>query len=185
VFTVQLTRKCHRNRHCTSLLKELFTRDGNGTMVYGDLYESIRPAETNDVIGIMNLISPLEKKGILVKRSRELLENEIDCFTVMEKDNMIIGCAALYPIDDARAGELACVAVLKEYQKDGRAKQLLDHIEKKAKNACMNRIFALTTRTAHWFLEQGFVETSLDRMPASRKKLYNYQRNSKIFVKSL
>ncbi len=168
-----------------TLLKELFTRDGNGTMVYGDLYESIRPAETNDVIGIMNLISPLEKKGILVKRSRELLENEINCFTVMEKDNMIIGCAALYPIDDARAGELACVAVLKEYQKDGRAKQLLDHIEKKAKNACMNRIFALTTRTAHWFLEQGFVETSLDRMPASRKKLYNYQRNSKIFVKSL
>ncbi|WP_457575351.1 amino-acid N-acetyltransferase [Desulfomarina sp.] len=168
-----------------TLLKELFTRDGNGTMVYGDHYESIRAAEANDVVGIMNLISPLEKKGILVKRSRELLENEIDYFTVMEKDNMIIGCAALYPIDNAAAGELACVAVLKEYQKDGRAKQLLDHIEKKAKQHGMKQIFALTTRTAHWFLEQGFMETSLDMMPASRKKLYNYQRNSKIFIKTL
>lgn len=168
-----------------TLLKELFTRDGNGTMVYGDHYESIRAAATNDVVGIMNLISPLEKKGILVKRSRELLENEIEYFTVMEKDNMIIGCAALYPIENAAAGELACVAVMKEYQKDGRAKQLLDHIEKKAKQHGLKQIFALTTRTAHWFLEQGFVETGLDRMPASRKKLYNYQRNSKIFVKSL
>lgn len=168
-----------------TLLKELFTRDGNGTMVYGDHYESIRAAETNDVVGIMSLISPLEKKGILVKRSRELLEKEIGYFTVMEKDNMIIGCAALYPIQDAAAGELACVAVMKEYQKDGRAKQLLDHIEKKARQHGLKQIFSLTTRTAHWFLEQGFVETSLDRMPASRKKLYNYQRNSKIFVKSL
>jgi amino-acid N-acetyltransferase len=168
-----------------TLLKELFTRDGNGTMVYSDHYGSIRPAETDDVVGIMNLISPLEKKGILVKRSRELLENEICYFTVMEKDNMIIGCAALYPIPDAEAGELACVAVLKEYQKDGRAKKLLDHLEKKAKQNGMKRIYALTTRTAHWFLEHGFRETGLEKMPASRKRLYNYQRNSKIFVKSL
>jgi len=168
-----------------TLLKELFTRDGTGTMVYSDNYEAIRPARLEDVVGILNLISPLEQKGILVKRSRELLENEIDYFTVMEKDDLIIGCAALYPIPDSAAGELACVAVLKEYQKDGRARKLLDHIEQKGIELALDTIYTLTTRTAHWFIEQGFTESCVDKMPASRKALYNYQRNSKVFVKTI
>lgn len=168
-----------------TLLKELFTRDGTGTMVYSDSYESIRPAQLDDVLGIMNLISPLEQKGILVKRSRELLENEIGYFVVMEKDNLIIGCAALYPIPDSTAGELACVAVLKEYQKDGRASTLLHHIEKKGAELALDTIYTLTTRTAHWFIEQGFTESTVDKMPARRKELYNYQRNSKVFVKMI
>ena len=166
-----------------TLLKELFTRDGSGTMVYSDNYEAIRPAQLEDVLGIMNLISPLEQKGILVKRSRELLETEIGYFIVMEKDDLIIGCAALYPIPNSTAGELACVAVLKEYQKDGRARKLLDHIEQKGAELALDKIYTLTTRTAHWFIEQGFIESTVDKMPASRKALYNYQRNSKVFVK--
>jgi len=168
-----------------ALLRELFTRDGTGTMVYSDSYETVRPARHEDVIGILNLISPLEQKGILVKRSRELLENEIGYFTVMEKDNLIIGCAALYPIPESDAGELACVGVLKEYQKDGRAQKLLLHIETKADELGMNEIYALTTRTAHWFIEQGFTESTVDKMPPDQGALYNYQRNSKIFVKNL
>jgi len=103
----------------------------------------------------------------------------------MEKDNLIIGCAALYPIPDSRAGELACVAVLKEYQKDGRAKLLLSHIEEKGTELGMNEIYTLTTRTAHWFIEQGFTESTVEQMPSNRKALYNYQRNSKVFIKSL
>lgn len=168
-----------------TLLKELFTRDGSGTMVYSDNYEVVRKAEAEDVAGILNLISPLENKGILVKRSRDLLENEIGYFTVMEKDNLIIGCAALYPIKKSLAGELACVAILKDYQKSGRAATLLDHIEKQAAENEMREIYTLTTRTAHWFIEQGFEEVDVEALPASRKKLYNYQRNSKVLVKKL
>jgi amino-acid N-acetyltransferase len=168
-----------------TLLKELYTRDGSGTMVYSDNYEVVRPAQLQDVPGILNLISPLERKGILVKRSRELLENEIGYFTVLEKDNLIIGCAALYPMKDSVSGELACVAVMKEYQKSGRAGNLLTHVEKQAEQLHLEEIYVLTTRTAHWFIEQGFVETTVDALPASRKALYNYQRNSKVLVKKL
>lgn len=168
-----------------TLLKELFTRDGSGTMVHSDRYETIRPALLQDVPGILNLIGPLEQKGILVKRSRELLENEINYFTVLEKDNLIIGCAALYPMRDAAAGELACVAVMKEYQKGGRAGNLLLRVEEQAQQLRLEKIYVLTTRTAHWFIEQGFVETTVDALPASRKALYNYQRNSKVLVKKL
>lgn len=168
-----------------TLLKELYTRDGSGTMVYSDSYEVIRPARLKDVVGILNLISPLEKKGILVKRSRDLLENEIGYFTILEKDNLIIGCAALYPMRDASAGELACVAVMKEYQKGGRARNLLSHVEKQAEQLHLDKIYVLTTRTAHWFIEQGFTESTVEELPASRKALYNYQRNSKVLVKHL
>lgn len=168
-----------------ALLKELFTRDGSGTMVYRDSYETIRRARIEDVQGLLKLIEPLESDGILVKRSRELLEREIDCFTVMEKDGLIIGCAALYPFCEPSAGELACVAVHREYRRDGRAAKLLTHVERQALKLGINRLYVLTTQTAHWFLEQGFVETLADLLPVERKALYNYQRKSKVFVKHL
>jgi len=168
-----------------SLLKELYTRDGHGTMVYNDSYEVIRQAKLEDVNGIINLITPLEQKGILVKRSREKLEREIDYFSVLEKDGLVIGCAALYPFDESSAGELACVAIMKQYQKAGRAPSLLAHVEKQAVARNISEIYTLTTQTAHWFLGQGFVEVQVDALPASRKALYNFQRNSKVFFKQL
>ena len=168
-----------------ALLKELFTRDGAGTMVHRDSYETIRRARIDDVQGILKLIEPLESDGILVKRSRELLEREIHCFIVMEKDSTIIGCAALYPFSDGESGELACMAVQKEYRGNGRAAKLLTHIERQALKLDITRLYVLTTQTAHWFLEQGFVETLVDLLPVERKALYNFQRKSKVFVKTL
>jgi amino-acid N-acetyltransferase len=43
----------------------------------------------------------------------------------------------------------------------------------------------LTTQTTHWFIEQGFVPTSLDQLPSERQALYNLQRNSKVLIKDL
>lgn len=168
-----------------ALLKELFTRDGSGTMVYRDHYETIRRARIDDVGGILNLIAPLEEQGILVKRSRELLETEISYFTVMEKDNLLVGCAALYPLTSIDAGELACVAIHQDYRKGGRAAKLLTHIERQASRLGFKQLYALTTQTAHWFIEQGFTETHVDMLPVERLSLYNYQRKSKVFAKQI
>ncbi len=168
-----------------ALLKELFTRDGSGTMVHRDSYETIRRARIDDTQGILGLIEPLEGGGILVKRSRELLEREIHCFIVMEKDGLIVGCAALYPFSEPEAGELACVAIHEDYRRDGRAAKLLTHVERQALKIGIEKLFVLTTQAAHWFLEQGFVETMVDLLPVERKALYNYQRKSKVFVKKI
>lgn len=168
-----------------ALLKELFTRDGSGTMVYRDNYETIRRARIQDVGGILNLIEPLEKDGILVKRSRERLETEISYFTVMEKDNLLVGCAGLYPMESDDAAELACVAVHPDYRKNGRAAKLLTHIERQASRLSLKQLYALTTQTAHWFIEQGFTETHVDMLPVERRSLYNYQRKSKVFIKQI
>jgi amino-acid N-acetyltransferase len=168
-----------------ALLAELFTRDGQGTMVVRHSYEQVRPATIEDVGGILELIAPLEEKGVLVRRSRERLEAEIERFTVIERDGAIIGCAALYPFPDEAIGELACVAINAAYQGGRRGDQLLEAIEDQARAQGLKRLFVLTTRTAHWFLERGFGPASLEDLPGEKKALYNFQRNSKVFFKQL
>ena len=94
-----------------ALLSELFTRTGNGTLVAQEQFEQLREAGIEDVGGLIELIRPLEEQGILVRRSREVLEREIEQFSIVEREGLIIACAALYPIADSEAGELACLAV--------------------------------------------------------------------------
>ncbi len=170
-----------------SLLTELYTRDGCGTLVTQDAYDSLREATIDDVAGILELLRPLENQGMLVRRSRELLENEIDHFLVNERDGKIIGCAALYPFKDSsyQVAELACVAVHPDYRHEARGEKLLSAAEERARQSGLNKLFVLTTHTAHWFIERGFESAGVDALPQSKKSLYNYQRNSKVFTKSL
>ena len=177
--------------HCVSyqddgaLLEELFTRDGSGTLISQDNYDQMRTATIDDVGGILELIEPLEKSGTLVKRSREVLETEIDHFTVLERDGMIVACAALYPYPDNHMGELACVATHPDYRGGQRGLRLLQALEQQAVANKLQQLFVLTTVTAHWFQEQGFKEMGLDNLPAQKQQLYNFQRNSKCFVKAI
>lgn len=168
-----------------ALLKELFTRDGIGTMITAAPYEILRAARIDDVGGILELLRPLEEQGVLVRRSRELIETEIDRFALLERDGMAIACAALYCFPDEGTAELACVAVHPDYRDGARGDKLLAHIERLARAQGIGRLFVLTTQTAHWFQERGFEPASPDDLPAQKKALYNYQRNSKVFIKAL
>jgi len=168
-----------------ALLLELFSRNGVGTLISQESYDAIRNATIEDVGGILELIEPLESQGILVKRSREKLEAEIHHFTVMERDGMIIACAALYPNKSYKTAELACLAVHPNYQNESRGSELLDILESQAKQTKMNSLFILTTKSEHWFVERGFTKSVLSELPDEKKKFYNYQRGSKAFIKTM
>ncbi len=168
-----------------ALLSELFTRDGVGTMVSPTPLETLRPASIDDVGGILGLIEPLEREGILVRRSRELLEMEIERFLILESDGVVAGCAALYPFPEEQAAELACLAVSQDFRGRGFGDLLLAAAEKGGKKAGFKRLFVLTTRTEHWFEERGFVDSSPDRLPQRKQALYNYKRKSKVLEKML
>ncbi len=168
-----------------ALLLELFTHGGIGTIVTENPLDSLRQAVIDDIGSILALIEPLESAGVLVRRSRELLEMEIERFTVLEHDGVIIGCAALYPFPQAHAAELACLAVTPEHRGGGLGARLLLYVEELARAAGLRQLFVLTTRTAHWFLERGFGEIGIDALPTTRQALYNLQRCSKIFMKML
>jgi amino-acid N-acetyltransferase len=168
-----------------SLLLELFTHAGVGTMVTDDTVEKLRPAKIEDVRGMLELIEPLEAEGTLVKRSRELLEAEIGNFFVIEHDNRIVGCAALYPYPSDKSAEFACLAVAPGVREAGYGERLLKACEERVKSLKLRRLFALTTHAAHWFLEQGFRAASVDALPEQRQALYNWRRGSKVFLKRL
>jgi len=168
-----------------SLLIELYSRDGCGTLVSAEQYEGLRTATIDDVGGILEIIQPMENQGVLAQRSREQLELEISQFNVIERDGMIIACAALYPYPDESMAEVACLAVHPDYRRSGRGDSLLQQIESQAIKSNLSQLFLLTTHTAHWFIERGFVESDIEKLPVSKKGLYNLQRNSKIFVKEL
>lgn len=180
-------RRCHliSYQENGTLLQELFSRDGIGTQIVMESAEQIRRATINDIGGILELISPLEQQGILVRRSREQLEMEIDKFTIIQRDNTTIACAALYPFPEEKIGEMACVAVHPDYRSSSRGEVLLERIAAQAKQMGLSKLFVLTTRSIHWFQERGFTPVDVDLLPESKKKMYNYQRRSKVLMADL
>ncbi|HHZ8409980.1 TPA: amino-acid N-acetyltransferase [Escherichia albertii] len=180
-------RRCHliSYQEDGALLQELFSRDGIGTQIVMESAEQIRRATINDIGGILELIRPLEQQGILVRRSREQLEMEIDKFTIIQRDNMTIACAALYPFPEEKIGEMACVAVHPDYRSSSRGEVLLERIAAQAKQSGLSKLFVLTTRSIHWFQERGFTPVDIDLLPESKKQMYNYQRKSKVLMADL
>ncbi len=168
-----------------ALLEELYTLDGVATLVTAETYDEIRPATVNDIGGILELIQPLTDKGSLVSRSREQLELEINNFSVIERDGMILSCGALHIFLEEKVAEIACLAVHQEYQSNGRGNKMLKHLEKLANEANLDKLFVLTTQTAHWFREHGFKSTKIESLPMKKQALYNYQRNSKVYYKNI
>ncbi|TVS15160.1 MAG: amino-acid N-acetyltransferase [Gammaproteobacteria bacterium] len=180
-------RRCHLVSHAIdgALLQELFTREGSGTQISEHSYEQLRPAHRDDVAGIVEITRPLADAGVLVQRSRELIEREIERFTVLELDGLVIGCAALYPYSEDQAAEIACVVTHVDFQGADRAEKLVGHLEQLARREGFTRTFVLTTRTSHWFVEQGYRPTTLESLPAARRSLWSPARNSKVLSKTL
>ncbi|CAL4324534.1 Amino-acid acetyltransferase [Buchnera aphidicola (Eriosoma grossulariae)] len=165
-----------------ALVQELFSRDGIGTQIVMESTEQVRLATIHDIRGIVDLIRPLEKQGILVRRSRKQLEIEINKFTIIKQDNLTIGCAALYPFMEDKIGEMACLVVHPDYRSSSRGDILLKKIIYRAQILGLIKIFVLTIQSIHWFQERGFIPIDLNLLPESKKKMYNYQRKSKILM---
>jgi len=171
--------------HDGALLLELFTRDGVGTMIASTALAHLRSATIDDVGGILAIIEPLEEQGVLVRRSRERLEAEIERFVVAEYDNHIIGCAALYAFPEEKVGELAALAVHPDFRREGYGEALMREVEQRARRLRLDTLFVLTTKTAHWFLERGFRTATIGELPQQKQALYNYQRKSLVYRKTL
>ncbi|XP_049357325.1 probable amino-acid acetyltransferase NAGS1, chloroplastic [Solanum verrucosum] len=167
------------------LLKELFQRDGVGTMVASDLYEGARMARVSDVPGIKQLLQPLEESGTLIRRTEEELVKALHSFIIVEREGHIIACAALFPYFEEKCGEVAAIAVSPDCRGQGQGDKLLDYIEKKASSLGLQMLFLLTTRTADWFVRRGFSECSIDHLPEERRKKINLARRSKYYMKKL
>ena len=167
-----------------ALLEELFTHDGIGMMLASSDIENLREANQDDVGGILQLTMPLEEEGILAARGQDVIERDIQRFSVIEHDRVLFGCAALFPFPNG-VGELACLAVDPDVQGSGDGERLLKRVEMRAKQEGIKRLFVLTTRTEHWFLKRGFKRATVDDLPEERKQIYNWDRKSMVLTKDL
>lgn len=164
---------------------ELFTRQGSGTLISAQPFEDARAASIDDIQGIIELIRPLEARGLLTPRTAESIEIDISKFHVIEQDGLITTCAALYQYPTEAIGELACVAVHPQYRTGERGNYLLSMIEQQALSSGIHKLFVLTTQSSHWFIERGFEPSTLDQLPKEKQLNYNQTRRSTILVKKL
>tara|TARA_B100000795_G_scaffold264293_1_gene244615 strand:- start:528 stop:2066 length:1539 start_codon:yes stop_codon:yes gene_type:complete len=166
-----------------SVLEEIFTDKGSGTILTEYSLQNIRPAKTKDINQIINIIEPLEKEGILIGRINKDISKDINSFYVVEHNHNIIGTVALCQYDEMI--EVACFAIHDNYQNLGYGKKLLKFCEQTAINQNIKKLFVLTTQSEHWFMENSFSLTDRKFIPDERKKTYTIERNSKYFIKRL
>lgn len=171
-----------------ALLQELYTTDGSGTMISLDLYDGIRIARSGDVSGILDLIEPLVKRGLLKRRNTYEVEracNNQEMF-VWKRDEKFVGCASLERFEDAPGkAELGCFVVSPLCRGKGHGAVLLSYIERVATLLGVRQLFLLTTQTMQWFVERGFQNASLDDLPPSKRAGYDLGRSSKVFIKNV
>lgn len=94
-----------------ALLKELFTHAGSGTVVSDAPLVVLRQARFDDLQRLLQIIRPLEQEGKLVPREEEMIELNLDHYTVVEHDGKLTGCVAMFDYPEAGMAELCCLAV--------------------------------------------------------------------------
>ncbi len=167
-----------------SILQEVFSSLGGGTMIYSNKYFSIRNAKVKDVPDLLKLMQHYVKKGILLERTEEEITLAINDYFVYEVDGRIHGCGALHTIEEG-IGEVAAIAVDKTYRSKGIGRDMLEFIIDEASKLKLHTLFILTTQTADWFFEFGFSISDVTALPQSKSINYNTDRNSKVLVKEL
>ncbi|RKX85499.1 MAG: amino-acid N-acetyltransferase [Spirochaetes bacterium] len=167
-----------------SLLEEIFSNLGVGTMIHGNEFEKIRKMEDTDISGVLRIMEPFVKDGTLVIRNKQTLLKQIDSFVIYETDSVIHGCASLVEYPEG-IGEIAAVAVDQNYIKLGIGSKLIKFLIDRASRKKINKLFLLTTKTSDWFETIGFKKGKLSDIPVNKQESYNFDRNSKIYIYNL
>lgn len=167
-----------------SVLQEVFSSRGDGTMVYANQYSSIRPATTDDIPDILRIMQDYIAKGYLISRTQESISEKLSDYVVYAIDNVIHGCGALHAFEDNTA-EVAAIAVAANYRKSGVGAAIVRHLVATARMRGFRMVFLLTTQALDWFYQLGFKDGTLEDLPKTKRDHYNHKRNSRILIMPL
>ncbi len=164
------------------LIDEIFSADGAGTMFYGNQYIHVVAAEAAHVPEIMRLLQPQVDAGLLVPRAAAAVAERLADYYVYQVDETVQGCAALRLLDGDTA-EIESLVVNESYRGSGTGARLVAFLLGEARRRGARRVVALTTQSADFFMEQGFVEATPDTLPGDRA--YDRARNSRVLLTDL
>jgi amino-acid N-acetyltransferase len=164
-----------------SVLQEVFSARGDGTMVYANQYSSIRPAIMEDIPDILRIMQDYIDKGFLVPRTQESISEKLKDYVVYSIDNSIHGCGALHEFENGMA-EVAGIAVAANYRKSGIGDAIVRHLISVGRMKGYKTLFLLTTQALDWFYHFGFVDGTVDELPPTKRDHYNKKRHSRILM---
>lgn len=159
---------------------EIFSDLGSGTMIYSKDYGKIRNMERTDIPAVLGIMKPFVQNGKLLPRTESQLETAFNEFIVYELDGGVHACASLHVYDKKQA-EIAAVAVDENFSHMGIGPKIIEHLISKAKKEKLKSVFIMTTQAADWFEKLGFSADSIESIPEERRKIWNPQRNSKVY----
>jgi amino-acid N-acetyltransferase len=171
-----------------SLLNEIFSNEGVGSLVYGNDYQQIRKATRRDVRLIYNLIRNAVRREELVHRTQQAIEKSLDQFFVFEVDENIVACVTLYYYQQKPlVAEIGSLYVMPFYHNRGIGKKMVEYACLQAKEHGATKALALSTQNFGFFINVcGFQEADKESLPEARLKLYEESgRNPKVLVKDL
>ncbi|MEI6342512.1 MAG: amino-acid N-acetyltransferase [Verrucomicrobiota bacterium] len=170
-----------------SLLSEVFSNEGIGTLVYANEYTQVRRAQKKDIRTLINLTKASMDASELMKRTRAAIERQMGDYYLFEIDKNPVGCVALHPYPETQQGELAFLYVSPSHENQGIGSKLVQFVEARARELGITEIFTLSTTAFTWFQNKAsYAEATPDVLPIARRERYEASgRNSKILVKRL
>ena len=159
---------------------EIFSGLGSGTMIYTGNYGKVRPMVQTDIPSVLAIMRPFVESGKLLPRSEESVAASLEDYIVFELDGGVHACASLHFYSDGQA-EIAAVAVDENYAHMGIGPKLMDNLIEQATEGEAASIFIMTTQTADWFEQLGFVEDDINTLPPERRAIWSRDRNSKVY----
>ena len=170
-----------------SLLSEVFSNEGIGTLVYANEYTQVRRAQKKDIRTLINLTKDSMAASELMKRTRAAIERQMGDYYLFEIDKNPVGCVALHLHPDTQQGELAFLYVSPSHENQGIGSKLVQFVETRARELGLAEIFTLSTTAFTWFQNKaGYSEATPDVLPPPRRERYEASgRNSKVLVKRL
>jgi amino-acid N-acetyltransferase len=169
------------------LLAEVFSNEGIGTLIYANEYQQVRRALKKDVRSIMQLTKNSVASEELMKRTRSMIEKQLNDYYIFEIDKNPVACVALHVYPEQKKGELAYLYVNSSHENQGIGRTLIQFVENKARELGLNELLTLSTQAFTYFQSKGgFIEGSPDDLPPARREKYDQSgRKSKVLVKKL
>lgn len=122
-----------------------------------------RKARVEDVEPLYQMIQGYAEKGIMLPRSRNVLEKQIEEFVVAEWDGTVIGCGSLCQLGSDLV-EIRSLGISEGYKGKGIGSMLVDSLMAEAKRREIPKVMALTYEVS-FFIKNGFAVVEKDIFP--------------------
>ncbi|MGG4342775.1 N-acetyltransferase [Paenibacillus lautus] len=122
-----------------------------------------RKAKLEDVEPLYQMIQGYAEKGIMLPRSKKVLEKQIGEFVVAESEGNVIGCGSLCQLGNDLV-EIRSLGISDGYKGQGIGSMLVDSLLEEAKRRELQKVMALTYEVS-FFIKNGFAVVEKEIFP--------------------